>query len=403
MVENEIPFGDNFRALVETLALLWAIRAVRGSRAALVVAAVFAGIAMGSKYLSVFRGGLIAVGLVVIGVAGAKERTRWRPSLEFVAVAALVVAPWLARNWVLGGDPVYPFLQRIFTPLRFTAADLARWMQDNAHYGVATQTFRSWTGILYRLSIAPGDTDFGTFALSPLLLGFLPLLVLRRRWSGGALLALGIVAGEGLAWSLSSHLVRYLLPALAAACGLSAWMIGRVDEASPRFARVLAAVALIWILPILVMRAHHRYNLDDQFGTFGYALGRTPYADRLGVRGFGAVIKDLPAGTVLLVGEDRVLGLGRRWRAGSIYDRMLVKGWAEASPTLRRFEIKTRQAGIRAVILYGDGFRASQDRAPGFRLTDRELAVVNPWWKRLGVVYRHAGWTGYAITGGRNR
>jgi len=104
-----------------------------------------------------------------------------------------------------------------------------------------------------------------------------------------------------------------------------------------------------------------------------------------------------------MVGEDRVLGLGRRWRAGSIYDRMLVKGWAQESPTLRRFEIKTRQAGVRAVILYGDGFRASQDRGPGFRLTDRELGVVNPWWKRLGVVYRHEGWTGYAPARGRNR
>jgi hypothetical protein len=33
-------------------------------------------------------------------------------------------------------------------------------------------------------------------------------------------------------------------------------------------------------------------------------------------------------------------------------------------------------ADVRAVILYGDGFRASQDRGPGFRLDDRELAVV---------------------------
>ncbi|MEK7475939.1 MAG: hypothetical protein AAB152_09960 [Candidatus Coatesbacteria bacterium] len=403
MVENEISFGDNLRALMETVALIWAIRAVRGSRAALAVAAVFAGIAMGSKYLSVIRGGLLALGLLVIGVAGTKGRSRVQPAIWFVAVASLVVAPWLARNWYLGGDPVYPFLQGIFTPIRFTAADLARWMQDNTHYGVTGQTLRGWAGILYRASVAPGDTEFGTFALSPLLLGLLPLVVVRRRWSPGGALVLGVIAGEWLAWSLSSHLIRYLLPALAATCGLYGWLIGRVEEESPRFARVLMGVAILWFLPVLVMRAHHRFNLDDRFGAFEYTFGRTPYTDRLGARGFGAVLKDMPAGTVLLVGEDRVLGLGRRWRAGSIYDRMLVKEWAEDSGSLRRFEVKTRQAGVRAVILYGDGFRASQDRGPGFRLTDRELGVVNPWWKRLGVVYRHQGWTGYAITGVRNR
>jgi hypothetical protein len=397
MVENEISFGDNFRALMEALALLYAVRAVRGSRAALVVAALFAGIAMGSKYLSVFRGGLIALGVLAVGVAGGK-RGRVRPAAAFVLVASVVAAPWLVRNWCIGGDPVYPFLQRVFSPVRFTAEDLGRWMQDNAHYGVEGQTLRSWFGTAYRASVDPGDAEFGTFALSPLLLGFLPLVLFRRRWSAAAFLVLGVAAGEAFVWSLTSHLIRYLLPVLVAICGLYGWLVDGVDRESPRFARLLAGVAVLWFLPVLVMRTHHRINLDDKLGTIGYTLGRSTPFDSLGVRGFGPVIKDLPPGCVLMVGEDRVLGIGRRWRAGSIYDRMLVKEWAEASVNARRFEVKIRQAGVRAVILYGDGFLASQDRGPGFRLTDRDLKVLNPWWKRLGTVYRHKGWTGHVVT-----
>jgi hypothetical protein len=226
--------------------------------------------------------------------------------------------------------------------------------------------------------------------------GFLPLIVFRRRWPAAALLVLGVAAGEALVWSLTSHLIRYLLPALVAVSSLYGWLAGEVDRESPRFARLLAVVAVLWFLPVLVMRAHHRFNLDDIFGTMDYTLGRATPADSLAARGFGKVAVGLPPGCVLMVGEDRVLGLHRRWRAGSIYDRMLVKEWAAASAGPRRFEIKARQAGVRAVILYGDGFKASQDRGPGFRLTGRELGVVNPWWKRLGVVYRHAGWTGHA-------
>ena len=147
----------------------------------------------------------------------------------------------------------------------------------------------------------------------------------------------------------------------------------------------------------MVSRVHHRFNLDDIYGIYGYLLGRHTVADALETRGYGTEFKQLPFGTVLLVGEDRVLGIGRRWRGTCEYNIPLVKEWARDAVDSRRFALRTRQAGIRAVLLYSQGFHAVERRGPAFKLTDRELDIINPWWKSLRRVYEGQYWTGYAV------
>jgi len=123
-------------------------------------------------------------------------------------------------------------------------------------------------------------------------------------------------------------------------------------------------------------------------------------ATALDGRGYGADFKKLPpGGRILLVGEDRNLGMDRPWSGGSEYNVQLVKTWAKESPDSRRFAIRTRQAGIGAVVFNVPRFNDSLGRAPAFALTARELAIVNPWWKRLREVYKTPPRIGYALPG----
>ncbi len=386
MVENEICFTDNWRVLLETAAL---ILVLRGGAASRVAAAGCAGFAMGGKYLAVFRGALLA-GAVL---ARAPRRQGLRRAAGFTAVAALLLGPWLVRGWLAGGDPVYPFLPGVFRPVGFDAALLDRWMDDNRHYGVAGMTWSSWSSLPVRCALRPGDSDFGTFTTGPMLLGFAPLL-LGGGWSAAAVVCATVAAGEMLAWSVTSHLIRYLLPALAVVCALLGSRIAVVAARAPGYGRVLLGLAALWAVPAGVMRVHHRVNLDDMFHTLGSALGRGDAESVAAGRGFGAAADGLGAGAVLLVGEDRVLGLGRRWIAASRYDLSLIKRWAAESRDTRRFALKVRQAGVGAVILHGDQFRAWQGRGPAFELTPAELARVNPWWRGLRVVWRRPPWEG---------
>lgn len=386
MIENEICFTDNFRVLLETAAL---ILVLRGGVAGLVAGGACAGFAMGGKYLAVIRGALLAP-----AVARAARRGHAARSLAvYAGVASLAVAPWLARNWIAGGDPVYPFLPGLFRPLGFDRPLLDRWMQDNRHYGVARMTWRSWVSLPVRCAIRPGDADFGTFTTGPMLLGLSPLLA-AGAWPAAAVTCVLVAAGEALAWSVTSHLIRYLLPALAIGCALLGWRIAGISARAPGYGRVLAGLLVLWALPAGIMRIHHRINLDDLYQTLGAALGRGGAEEAHAGRGYGVEARTLGTGSVLLVGEDRVLGLGRRWVAASRYDLQPVKRWAAESADARRFALKARQADVGAVILHGGQFRAWLGRGSAFDLTDRELGVINPWWKRLRVIWRRPPWEG---------
>lgn len=382
MIENEIAFSDNLRAVWETLALVAAVDVMARRPGAVTLAALFAGLAMGAKYLAVLRGGLLVLGFLLLrgyGRVGARARTAgW-----FVLAASLVVGPWLVRNWLAGGDPVYPFGFHLFGSLGYSSGELAAWMADNRHYGVADQTLWSWLTLPFRVALEPTGGEFGTFTSGPLILGLGVLLLARRAYPPAAALTAGVMAAEALIWSGTSELIRYLLPALAAGAALAGWILTVAGEARPRWGRLWVALLTLWAGSALVIRIHHRYNLCDLYAAGGYALGKYVPADAVSGRGYGAPLAALSKGPVLLVGEVEPLGIGRRWVGCTVYNRMPVHRWAEESMDARRFTVKVRQSGVASVILNVAGFRDWSGRGNVFTIAPRELGILNPWWKSL--------------------
>ena len=75
----------------------------------LLMTGVFCGLAMGTKYTAV--GLTLAIGLFVLWDDWARGwRQTARSALTFGGAATLVTLPWLLKNWVFLGNPVYPFL-----------------------------------------------------------------------------------------------------------------------------------------------------------------------------------------------------------------------------------------------------------------------------------------------------
>jgi hypothetical protein len=162
----------------------------------LVVAGLLAGFAYAIKYTA-FLAVPYAIGFVLW-----KSR-RPRPAVVVALCAALMIVPWMAKNWVEVGNPVSPFLNRWF-PNPYTNA---AWEQDYARgNGIHRDGFR-WSaavtdvtvrGHLSRSLLGP------VFLLAPLGLGALAWRE-GRRW----LLAAGIFA---LPW-LANVDTRFLIPA----------------------------------------------------------------------------------------------------------------------------------------------------------------------------------------------
>src|ERR1035437_4986182 len=124
---------------VEPLVMLWmtgAILAFEASdegreRGTLLLSAIFMGLALGTKYYA----GLLAVLLVL--------RLGWRDRLKaavlYAAVAGAVFAPWLIKNYIFIGNPVFPFLYKVFpaTKLGWTAELAAGYFSVLTEYGHA--------------------------------------------------------------------------------------------------------------------------------------------------------------------------------------------------------------------------------------------------------------------------
>jgi hypothetical protein len=94
-----------FAAMVAALTVLTTWR-YEGGRRLLIVAGVTAGIAMGTKYTALSVP--VGIGLAVLVFSPGPQRLR--QGLLFGGVVALVFAPWLLKNTLLTGNPVYPLL-----------------------------------------------------------------------------------------------------------------------------------------------------------------------------------------------------------------------------------------------------------------------------------------------------
>jgi hypothetical protein len=253
-----------FEFLAAYALLCWG---AEGERRWLVLAGIFAGLGMGSKYHGILGLGALGVAVVVRGgllarAEGIRE-TRFFPKnlvsyvldgLLFGLVALAVAAPWYLKNWLWLGNPVYP--------LWFGGQGWDAYRSANLEFmGTAYGPRRGVVGFLlqpwdlFRYSIG----YFGPipFAFpSPLSL-LLPLyLLVRRRTDINLVLLIGLLRFGS--WAVSARNARYLMdiyPLLSVAIAyllaeLARWRRVRVLIQGAVF--VLLVANLAWQALLLV-------------------------------------------------------------------------------------------------------------------------------------------------------
>lgn len=221
--------------------------AVRG-----VLAGSLIGVACGAKPTALFLAGPTA-GVLLLGAAPRRE---WLRLVIPGAIAGVVaLAPWLLRNAIASGNPVFPHLTDLFGAAHWTPEQVDRYKAAVSFDGTLIDRLR--------LLVLPGPAGPDRIAhrglLHPQWLAFFPLALLaavatlraRPTRRTAALLSIGSLLSL-VAWLSVTHLQsRFLLP-LVVPCGA---LIGLALAAAssglavPR-RRPLAAVAAA--LPILL-------------------------------------------------------------------------------------------------------------------------------------------------------
>ncbi len=277
------------------------------------LAGALAGLAAGTKYTALAT---VAVPLAAAGIVLHRpwQRGAFRPFavgvLAAAGGAAATFGPWVARNWLATGAPLYPFLTGPFRssiPAGLGPLDEFAQIMSGFDFG--------WSHIAGGLGLGSLASPIGGFAPAGVL--WLPaaaaaLITLpRMKRRVAAALTTGAVVGV-LLWIVGLQVVRYLLPALvpmaAIVGGGIAMALGAATRPIRRAVVALVIAGMVWNLTTLIRPVG--------FQRLGCSLGVTPVEPLLArwvssSLAFDAV-RSLPEDArLLLVAESRALGFDR--------------------------------------------------------------------------------------------
>ncbi|MBI4615425.1 MAG: hypothetical protein HY720_17540 [Planctomycetes bacterium] len=235
------------------------------------LALLFAGFSAGAK-----THGLVVMAIAWTGLAVAGfRRTRLaaengsgtpgglRVAAGYAALSLLWVVPWYLRNWLVVGNPLYPFTE-----------------QSSAQSPGFEPTI--WTALLAPVLVTFRETAFILPAAGGVHLAFVPIAALVHRHAK-ALAFLAAVLAYGLVWFFSYQNIRYLLPALAVLSAFSgaglAWLLARRGVA--RVAGAGAILAVAGVSGAVFVAGSFQYDHRGLADTLPVALGLVSPEDYL--------------------------------------------------------------------------------------------------------------------------
>lgn len=225
--------------------------------------------ASGATTIKWTEGVLLAGMLLCLPFLHKKNSVTWKLLLQSAVAAILVVAPWLLKNWIATGNPLFPFFlpTTFFSAARLQAANLG-----NAGINI-------WKSLLLPFSITFTGVDTAAgFSTDPgpllLLLGLPGLILLRKHRSARVLavlllpaaLALGVLSYR-VAHLIQPRLYFALLPVAALPAGWG-WIVLQGKSYGQIRLRNLLGTVIITVLLINLLQDAHTFFVNNPVQTF---------------------------------------------------------------------------------------------------------------------------------------
>ncbi|HUG20609.1 MAG TPA: hypothetical protein VMM56_16595, partial [Planctomycetaceae bacterium] len=235
------------------------------------------------------------------------------PLLAFTCGVVLAIGPWLIKNTVQTGNPVYPLAWTIFGGTDWNAERNEQWRAAHAPPG-------------YRLSEIPGDlAEVAGESLyhSPLLFAFAPLAFLcagRRRRSAWVWVYLGWLFVTW--WALTHRIDRFWLPIVP----LAALLAGAgLDGLQSRGLKLIGGVAVVATLVFnLALVGSPLTGLN----TYLADLETLKDSETIQPPGILFLNRNLkPGEKALLVGEANVFDARFPLAYNTVFDDSLLERW----------------------------------------------------------------------------
>ncbi len=299
-----------------------------------------AGSAMSTKYPGVLSV-VIPLGLTLLGFSWVllkEDRPlRWSATFKlgmlFAAGTLITVGPWLIKNLVETGNPVYPLLYSVFGGYDLTEALNAKW--KNGH-GMRTIGLKEFKDSLL-------DVTMTSDWLSPLLFCLAPLAFLNqrhRRLMHWLWIYIGFLFFSW--WLLTHRIDRFwvpMLPVVAVLAGIGATWSSKLLWRTGVTAAVFFAVLFNLCIITSGLGGNNAY-LDD----FTYARNFTGNLTAPEIEVLNKMQLD-PNQVVLFVGEAKVFNANFPVIYNTVFDEDIFQQWtAQPNPELPDKELSMKPA-----------------------------------------------------------
>lgn len=253
----------------------------------LVLVGFFVGAASGCKYTSLILLALLPLGILL--ELRKSEKFDWWHTISMLTIpimtALLTVSPWLGRNLILTGNPLYPLFWDFFpSSAPGWDAERARLYQILlAQYGGIEKNLLDYIVAPTRVFLSGqiSSTLYYDGQLSFFYLLAFPKIIFKGRWHPETRTLFGLMLIYLVYWSVSSQQARFLLfilpmMAVLAGCFIQTglpWMVAKITTNRLNRSRI-EGLALSLVVVFILVNGREILNIYQKEGYLNYLLGR---------------------------------------------------------------------------------------------------------------------------------
>ncbi len=360
----------------------------RGERYAwALLAGLMTGLAVGVKYqAAAFL--FVPLGLLLLGdlIVCGDRRAKLIVLIAWSVGVFVAWGPWLIRDAVWYGNPVYPLLYSVFGGHGWDAVKDAKWAHAHGPGEMSLAVFGQ----------SVKETLISWKDMSPLFFIFIPFVVLcARKAAAAVLLLLGYCALFLILWfAFTQRIERFaepLMPFLAVLSGAGAFYLRGM---LPRVLPIIFILLLIFEPTRFICYLSAAQSFSDSITSDEEYFKKTDFRDVYPA--MQLINNSLPANArILFIGEARTFYCDRPFVAPTVFnDQPIEKAVAEAKDADAVYRVLHEQ-GFTHILLNMQELIRLQDptKAYGYKLNGKEhLGILDGFdWDRFGAFMdRHA-------------
>jgi len=283
---------------------------------------------LGVKYTAIAP----VLSLVALPLVASRKRPSPTPFLVAALIAVAVFAPWLVKNQIYVGNPLYPLFEQTLGGAHWDTVQETQLMRWQHSMGMGRDLLK-YLALPFNVSTRAKPGMYYMFfdgTMTPLVLILLPLVFVRR--SRPVLTLTAMAALVFLFWSATSQQLRFLMPAIALGAVLGAAGLAYLTGgAAWRSVLVLGlAAAVMGGLLLVPDQNGSPFVAGTLAGRLPVVLGLESKQEYLGrsIQSFGMfdqIKKTLPPGApVFLIWENRAYYLDNPYFADSFFEASSV-------------------------------------------------------------------------------